>query len=79
MCVCVLSLRILEGEEPESEERVVSELRSELLEKEMRLTDIRLEALNSAHQLEQLREAMNSMQVCVCSFACVCVLVGIRK
>ncbi|XP_062315939.1 neuron navigator 1 isoform X1 [Osmerus eperlanus] len=53
---------ILEGEEPESEERVVSELRSELWEKEMKLTDIRLEALNSAHQLEQLRDAMNSMQ-----------------
>ncbi|MEQ2195675.1 hypothetical protein XENOCAPTIV_016592, partial [Xenoophorus captivus] len=26
------------------------------------LTDIRLEALSSAHQLEQLREAMNNMQ-----------------
>uniref|UniRef100_A0A667XPF7 Neuron navigator 1 n=1 Tax=Myripristis murdjan TaxID=586833 RepID=A0A667XPF7_9TELE len=49
-------------EETESDERVVSELRSELWEKERKLTDIRLEALNSAHQLEQLREAMNSMQ-----------------
>uniref|UniRef100_A0A8C9T6C8 Neuron navigator 1 n=1 Tax=Scleropages formosus TaxID=113540 RepID=A0A8C9T6C8_SCLFO len=52
-------------EEPESEEKVVSELRSELWEKEMKLTDIRLEALNSAHQLEQLREAMNNMQMTV--------------
>ncbi|KAG2468015.1 NAV1 protein, partial [Polypterus senegalus] len=49
-------------EEPENEEKVVSELRSELWEKEMKLTDIRLEALNSAHQLEQLQEAMNNMQ-----------------
>uniref|UniRef100_A0A3B1IWH0 Neuron navigator 1 n=1 Tax=Astyanax mexicanus TaxID=7994 RepID=A0A3B1IWH0_ASTMX len=57
---------IYEGnEEQEGEEKVVSDLRSELWEKEMKLTDIRLEALNSAHQLEQLREAMNSMQVTV--------------
>ncbi|XP_016415827.1 LOW QUALITY PROTEIN: neuron navigator 2-like [Sinocyclocheilus rhinocerous] len=35
----------------------------ELREKEMKLTDIRLEALSSAHQLDQLREAMNRMQV----------------
>lgn len=40
------------------------QLRSELREKEMKLTDIRLEALSSAHQLDQLREAMNRMQVC---------------
>ncbi|KAM4609793.1 neuron navigator 1-like [Polymixia lowei] len=54
---------ILENaEETESEEQVVSELRSELWEKERKLTDIRLEALSSAHQLEQLREAMNNMQ-----------------
>ncbi|MBN3319161.1 NAV1 protein, partial [Atractosteus spatula] len=59
-------IRIFEGnEEPENEEKVVSELRSELWEKEMKLTDIRLEALSSAHQLEQLREAMNNMQMTV--------------
>lgn len=52
-------------EEGESEETAVSDLRSELWEKERALTDIRLEALNSAHQLEQLREAMNNMQVCI--------------
>uniref|UniRef100_A0A8C5M3I9 Neuron navigator 1 n=1 Tax=Leptobrachium leishanense TaxID=445787 RepID=A0A8C5M3I9_9ANUR len=50
-----------EGEEPEKRE--VSDLRSELWEKEMKLTDIRLEALNSAHQLEQLRETMHNMQL----------------
>uniref|UniRef100_A0AAQ5XMC5 Neuron navigator 1 n=1 Tax=Amphiprion ocellaris TaxID=80972 RepID=A0AAQ5XMC5_AMPOC len=46
----------------DNEETAVSDLRSELWEKERALTDIRLEALNSAHQLEQLREAMNNMQ-----------------
>lgn len=51
-------------EEGENEETAVSELRSELWLKERELTDIRLEALSSAHQLEQLREAMNNMQVC---------------
>ncbi|XP_073679003.1 neuron navigator 1 [Garra rufa] len=50
------------NEENEGDEKVVSELRSELWEKEMKLTDIRLEALNSAHQLEHLRETMNNMQ-----------------
>ncbi|KAG8125891.1 hypothetical protein E2320_021070, partial [Naja naja] len=35
---------------------------SNSLDKEMKLTDIRLEALSSAHQLDQLREAMNRMQ-----------------
>lgn len=46
------------------------QLRSELREKEMKLTDIRLEALSSAHQLDQLREAMNRMQVCARTLRC---------
>lgn len=55
---------IFEGnEEVDNDEKVVSDLRSELWEKERKLTDIRLEALNSAHQLEQLQEAMTNMQV----------------
>nr|XP_033482095.1 neuron navigator 1 isoform X8 [Epinephelus lanceolatus] len=45
-----------------ADDKVVTELRSELWEKERKLTDIRLEALNSAHQLEQLQEAMINMQ-----------------
>uniref|UniRef100_A0AAX7T4P3 Neuron navigator 1 n=1 Tax=Astatotilapia calliptera TaxID=8154 RepID=A0AAX7T4P3_ASTCA len=49
-------------EEGDGEESAVSELRSELWVKERELTDIRLEALDSAHQLEQLREAMKNMQ-----------------
>ncbi|XP_072571138.1 neuron navigator 1-like isoform X2 [Paramormyrops kingsleyae] len=57
---------IFEGnEEVENDEKVVSDLRSELWEKERKLTDIRLEALNSAHQLEQLQEAMTNMQMTV--------------
>ncbi|XP_024915873.1 neuron navigator 1 isoform X10 [Cynoglossus semilaevis] len=44
------------------DDTVVTELRTELWEKERKLTDIRLEALSSAHQLEQLQEAMNNMQ-----------------
>ncbi|CAL8236804.1 unnamed protein product [Boreogadus saida] len=47
----------------DSEAETVMQLRSELREKEMKLTDIRLEALSSAHQLDQLREAMNRMQI----------------
>ncbi|XP_029689963.1 neuron navigator 1 isoform X3 [Takifugu rubripes] len=49
-------------EEVEQEETAVSELRTELWLKERELTDIRLEALGSAHQLEHLRDAMNNMQ-----------------
>ncbi|XP_051803948.1 neuron navigator 1 isoform X2 [Acanthochromis polyacanthus] len=44
------------------DDKVVTELRTELWEKERKLTDIRLEALSSAHQLEQLQDAMTNMQ-----------------
>lgn len=57
--------RLCEGDE-EGGDKVMTELRTELWEKERKLTDIRLEALNSAHQLEQLQEAMINMQVCFC-------------
>ncbi|MEE6498943.1 hypothetical protein FKM82_003256 [Ascaphus truei] len=46
----------------ENETESVLQLRNELRDKEMKLTDIRLEALSSAHQLDQLRESMNRMQ-----------------
>lgn len=46
-----------------ADDKVVSELRTELWEKERKLTDIRLEALSSAHHLEQLQDAMTNMQV----------------
>ena len=42
----------------------VLDLQQQLHEKDMKLTDIRLEALSSAAQLEQLRDAMNKMKVC---------------
>lgn len=61
-CVRVCVYRLSECLDSEAE--TVMQLRSELREKEMKLTDIRLEALSSAHQLDQLREAMNRMQVC---------------
>uniref|UniRef100_A0A669BRK6 Neuron navigator 1 n=1 Tax=Oreochromis niloticus TaxID=8128 RepID=A0A669BRK6_ORENI len=65
--------RIMEStEEGDAEESAVSELRSELWVKERELTDIRLEALDSAHQLEQLREAMKNMQVCLAYCMCLC-------
>ncbi|XP_070601829.1 neuron navigator 1 isoform X10 [Erythrolamprus reginae] len=54
---------LFQANEEEPEKKEVSELRSELWEKEMKLTDIRLEALNSAHQLDQLRETMHNMQL----------------
>ncbi|XP_013887693.1 neuron navigator 1 isoform X3 [Austrofundulus limnaeus] len=53
---------LCEGDEEEGGDKVVTELRTELWEKERKLTDIRLEALTSAHQLEQLQEAMINMQ-----------------
>nr|XP_057911556.1 neuron navigator 1 isoform X6 [Doryrhamphus excisus] len=52
---------LCEGSEA-GDDKVVSDLRSELWEKERKLTDIRLEALTSAHQLEQLQETMTNMQ-----------------
>ncbi|CDQ79380.1 unnamed protein product [Oncorhynchus mykiss] len=58
-CLCLVC-RISEYTDSEAEK--VMGLRSELRDKEMKLTDIRLEALSSAHQLDQLRESMNRMQ-----------------
>ncbi|XP_029452992.1 neuron navigator 3 isoform X2 [Rhinatrema bivittatum] len=46
----------------EAEAEVILQLKGELREKELKLTDIRLEALSSAHHLDQIREAMNRMQ-----------------
>ena len=41
---------------------VVLELQEQLRDKDMKLTDIRLEALSSAHHLESLRDTMNRMK-----------------
>ncbi|KAM4039999.1 neuron navigator 3 isoform 8-T8 [Anomaloglossus baeobatrachus] len=51
---------ILECTEAEAE--IILQLKGELREKELKLTDIRLEALSSAHHLDQIREVMNRMQ-----------------
>jgi len=58
VCVCCRLMR-----RPASHEESVLELQQQLHEKDMKLTDIRLEALSSAHQLEQLRDTMNQMKV----------------
>jgi len=57
VCLC----RLCECTEAEAE--IILQLKNELREKELKLTDIRLEALSSAHHLDQIREAMNRMQV----------------
>lgn len=59
--VCNPICRLCECTEAEAE--IVLQLKNELREKELKLTDIRLEALSSAHHLDQIREAMNRMQV----------------
>jgi len=46
-----------------SRDEAVSQLKQELHEKDLKLTDIQLEALASAHQLEQLCDTMNRMKV----------------
>uniref|UniRef100_A0A8C1MC83 Neuron navigator 3 n=1 Tax=Cyprinus carpio TaxID=7962 RepID=A0A8C1MC83_CYPCA len=56
VCLC----RLCECTEAEAD--IILQLKNELREKELKLTDIRLEALSSAHHLDQIREAMNRMQ-----------------
>ncbi|XKL62070.1 hypothetical protein PGB90_001903 [Kerria lacca] len=46
----------------ECEPETVQKLKNELREKDMVLTDIRLEALSSAHQLEKLRDTVMKMR-----------------
>jgi len=42
---------------------VVLTLQEQLHEKELRLTDVQLEALSSAHQLQQMQDTINRMKV----------------
>ena len=52
-----------EGEEKKEEEmKVVVELKQQLMEKDSLLTETRLEALSSVHQLESLKETVNKMK-----------------
>ena len=50
-------------DESASTPEMVDELKKQLREKDMVLTDIRLEALSSAHQLEALKETVSRMRV----------------
>lgn len=47
------------------EDEDVVELKKQLREKDLVLTDIRLEALSSAHQLESLKDTVIKMRVCI--------------
>jgi len=46
-----------------STEAAVLALQEQLHEKEMHLTDVQLEALSSAHQLQHLQDTINRMKV----------------
>ena len=61
MCHHVPLLHSVEDMSPEA----IADMKRMLREKEMKLTDIRLDALTSAHQLEQLRDAMSKMKVTI--------------
>jgi len=50
-----------------SSEAAVLALQDQLHEKELRLTDVQLEALSSAHQLQQLQDTINRMKVRRCT------------
>lgn len=49
--------------EHDSSPEMVEQLRKQLREKDLVLTDIRLEALSSAHQLESLKDTVIKMRV----------------
>ena len=50
------------SDDEESEPEIVSELKKQLIEKDTLLTETRLEALSSVHQLESLKETVNKMK-----------------
>jgi len=53
---------VREGGEDEVKPEIVGELKRQLLEKDTLLTETRLEALSSAHQLESLKETVTKMK-----------------
>ena len=57
------SCSIYDKDPHESRPDVVEELKKQLREKDLVLTDIRLEALSSAHQLESLKDTVIKMRV----------------
>lgn len=59
----ILTQRIFWCCRPYDRDSTVEELRKQLREKDLVLTDIRLEALSSAHQLESLKDTVIKMRV----------------
>ncbi|XP_013777844.2 neuron navigator 3-like, partial [Limulus polyphemus] len=57
------SFSALYEKEDECSLELMKDLRKQLREKDMILTDIRLEALTSAHQIESLKDIVNKMKV----------------
>ena len=47
----------------EVDDEGISLLQQQLREKELRLTDVQLEALSSAHRLQQMQDAMKRLRV----------------
>jgi hypothetical protein len=60
---CFFHYSIYDKEPHEARPDVVEELKKQLREKDLVLTDIRLEALSSAHQLESLKDTVIKMRV----------------
>ncbi|XP_076344467.1 uncharacterized protein LOC143244168 isoform X2 [Tachypleus tridentatus] len=56
------SSSVIYEKDKENAPEVVKDLKKQLREKDMILTDIRLEALTSAHQLESLKDTVNKMK-----------------
>ena len=50
------------SDDEEQEPEIIHELRKQLIEKDTLLTETRLEALSSVHQLESLKETVNKMK-----------------
>jgi len=59
---CNSSTNIDQSDEEEFEPEIVVELKKQLIEKDTLLTETRLEALSSVHQLESLKETVNKMK-----------------
>ena len=61
--ICIVKLVFFSHREEDEDSEMVAQLKQELLMKERKLTDIRLEALTSQHQLHQMQDAMHKMKV----------------
>ena len=59
---CNSTANIDQSDDEESEPEIVIELKKQLIEKDTLLTETRLEALSSVHQLESLKETVNKMK-----------------